>query len=71
MCLLIADSGCGIASEFLPRILSGESFKRGGRGLGLSGAKDYIESLGGKLIFTSKEGRGSQVKLLLPYPAYS
>ncbi len=62
--LLIADSGCGIASEHLSRVLEGESLKHSGRGLGLSGAKVYIESLGGKLILTSSVGEGTQVKLL-------
>ncbi len=64
--LLISDFGCGIASEYVPRVLEGESLKHTGRGLGLSGAKAYIESLGGELVFTSSVGEGTQVKLLFP-----
>lgn len=70
MCLSIADNGCGVAPEFLPKVLCGESLKHNGKGLGLSCAKDFIESLGGKLIFESEAGKGSEVKLFLPHPIY-
>lgn len=64
--LSIDDTGCGIGSEQLPKALNGESFKHAGKGLGLSGAKAYIEALGGNLFIASREGEGTKIELLFP-----
>lgn len=64
--ILISDSGCGIKPELFSKILAGKSLKHPGRGFGLSGAKIYMESLGGLLSLTSSPGLGTQIKLLFP-----
>ncbi len=64
--ILISDSGCGIKPEDFSKILAGASLKHPGRGFGLSGAKLYMESLGGILLLTSKPSIGTQIKLLFP-----
>lgn len=67
--LSINDSGQGIPPENLHRI-----FKKGfsdkisnGNGLGLSYAKEVVESYGGKISMESKLGVGSTVILQVPY----
>ncbi|MEO8400518.1 MAG: HAMP domain-containing sensor histidine kinase [Gammaproteobacteria bacterium] len=64
--LLISDFGCGIAPEHLENVLHGKSLKHCGKGLGLSNAKAYIESMKGKILLTSHLNEGTQVKLLFP-----
>jgi signal transduction histidine kinase len=76
----VADTGCGIAADHLPRI--GEAFFTGfdvskhssgthehgrqGVGLGLSVVKAFIELHGGKLDVQSEVGCGSTFAITLP-----
>lgn len=60
ICLSIADNGCGIPLDKINDVLSGVSLKHSGKGIGLSSAKTYILSLGGKLEIHSS-GHGSIV----------
>jgi signal transduction histidine kinase len=75
--LTVADSGMGIAPEYLPHI--GERFyqahsaengpggrKNGGLGLGLNIVKSLVELHQGKLLVESKVGVGTIVKVSLP-----
>lgn len=62
----IDDNGYGIPTEKINDILNGLSLKHGGNGLGLSGAKTYIENLGGKLHLASTLEKGTSVKLIFP-----
>jgi hypothetical protein len=66
--LCISDTGCGIAAEHLLDVLEGKSLKHSGKGLGLSGAKTYIESLGGTFTLTSLWGKGTKLELFIPEP---
>ncbi|MFN7250551.1 MAG: PAS domain S-box protein [Anaerobacillus sp.] len=63
----IADEGCGISSERLPKL--GEPFystKEKGTGVGLLVTYKIIEGHQGKLNFTSEEGKGTTVDIVLP-----
>jgi len=62
----IDDNGCGIPTEKINDILNGLSLKHNGNGLGLSGAKIYIENSGGKLHLVSTLGKGTSIKLIFP-----
>ncbi|MFZ2314565.1 MAG: HAMP domain-containing sensor histidine kinase [Gammaproteobacteria bacterium] len=64
--LRISDNGLGISSENMEYFMEGGSSKHVGRGMGLSGAKQYMESLGGKLTLTSGVNNGAVVKLYFP-----
>jgi signal transduction histidine kinase len=70
----VADTGIGIAQGQQDRIF--EKFFRtkevvesgiGGTGLGLSVAKMMVEQCGGRMWFTSQEGKGSTFGFSLPY----
>ncbi len=66
----IADTGCGIAKEQLPRVF--EAYfrasrpKNGGTGLGLYIAKGVVESHGGHMWVESRPGAGTTFYFSLP-----
>ncbi|MBA3823081.1 MAG: GAF domain-containing protein [Ktedonobacterales bacterium] len=70
----VADTGCGIAPEHLPRIF--ERFYRvsadpskgsgGGQGLGLAIVKAIVDRHGGRVQVQSMPGQGSRFTLMLP-----
>ena len=62
--IIIKDNGKGIPLSLISQIYT-KSFKRGGSGLGLSHAKAYLESIGGKIEVTSSLYQGTEVCLLL------
>ncbi len=69
----VADSGIGIAEDFMPRMFNPFEQESGGRnrnyegtGLGLSISKKYIELLGGESKVTSVKGQGSTFAISLP-----
>jgi signal transduction histidine kinase len=66
--LSIADNGPGIPKNILAQLgQKGATFgKAGGSGLGLYGAKQYLEKLGGKLEIQSQEGSGTMVVVTVP-----
>jgi len=61
--LCITDNGIGIPTDKIEYFLHGESSKHPGKGLGLSSAKQYMESIGGKLLITSQLSKGTTVRL--------
>lgn len=72
LCLQVIDQGIGISKTDLPRIF--DSFHRGknignisGTGLGLSIVKNSVELLGGEISLQSREGKGTRVKVCLPW----
>ncbi len=69
-CLIIdiADNGCGIPADLLPKIMeAGLSFgKKNGSGLGLSHAKKMIEGWHGNLGIKSGIGKGTSIEINLP-----
>jgi len=64
----IVDTGKGISEEELPFIF--ERFFRGaggGLGLGLTIVKELVEAHGGKIAIDSEVGKGTTVKVTLPF----
>jgi len=69
----VIDTGKGIAPDDLERIFdryyqveASEDTLRGGAGIGLSIAQEYVSLMGGKLTATSTPGEGSTFKLVIP-----
>jgi CheY-like chemotaxis protein len=70
--LAVADTGCGIASDVLPKVF--EPFfttKDTGRGsgLGLSMVYGFVSQSGGHVRIDSREGAGTRVRIHLPRAA--
>ena len=66
----IADTGCGIPAEHLPRVL--EPFfttKPQGNGLGLSICRSVLWEADGTLTIHSEPGRGTDVRVVVPQAA--
>jgi PAS domain S-box-containing protein len=67
MILTVTDEGCGIAPADLPRIF--DPFftrKEGGTGLGLALSHKIVAAHGGEIAVTSKEGKGTSMRVTLP-----
>ena len=69
----VEDTGIGISQEHIPyifdqfyRVKRSESQKQKGSGLGLSIAKKIVEAHQGKILVSSKSGKGSKFTVLLP-----
>jgi len=76
----VSDTGCGIASDMLARILdpfvqvqdpSHSADRAGGTGLGLSICRRLVEAMGGELVVESELGRGSTFRARIPGVAAS
>jgi signal transduction histidine kinase len=61
--LCIIDNGVGMPAAKMKFFFNGESSKHAGRGLGLCGAKQYMESIGGELVLASQLNEGTKVTL--------
>lgn len=63
--IVVSDKGVGIPPEIVSELLvSPRSWnKKDGNGVGLKGAKDFVESIGGSLDIKSKIGHGTEVHL--------
>lgn len=69
VCVEIADTGCGIAPDLLPRIF--EPFfttkkSAGHRGLGLAWVYGIVTNHGGSVAVTSEVNKGTAVRVYLP-----
>ena len=71
----ISDTGCGIASDMLTRILdpfvqaqdpNHSAYNEIGTGLGLSICRRLVEMMGGKLVVESELGKGSTFRIRIP-----
>lgn len=63
----IADTGCGIPADRLPKIFDDfVTTKRRGLGLGLAISKKIVEQLGGTIAVASEVGRGTTFVLEFP-----
>jgi signal transduction histidine kinase len=70
--LSVTDTGCGIAEEFIRKSLFApfRSTKKGGWGIGLYQVKGIVDSYGGRIEVTSKQGEGTTVRVRLPVIAH-
>lgn len=65
--ILIKDNGIGINKEDLKKV--GTAFyttKKNGTGLGVCFSKEIIEKHNGVMLYSSKPGKGTSVKIILP-----
>jgi signal transduction histidine kinase len=68
-CLVIADTGCGIAAEDLPRLFDkgytgyNGRMDKGSTGLGLYLCRKVMDQLGHTIRIESEAGRGTRVLL--------
>jgi two-component system heavy metal sensor histidine kinase CusS len=76
--LTVADTGCGIEAQHLPRVFDrffqadtarDRGDPRRGGGLGLAICRTLVERHGGHISVTSEFGRGTQFAVSLPQPA--
>ena len=67
----IADTGPGMSSETLKRVLGGgyTEGKRDGHGIGMTVVRETVKENGGKLTGTSEIGKGTTFFITLPLPA--
>jgi signal transduction histidine kinase len=66
--IVISDNGGGIDSSVLPSVFDPFfTTKRGGTGLGLPIARNIIEGLGGTMTVSTVPGRGTDVRVELPW----
>jgi signal transduction histidine kinase len=68
--IAIADTGCGISREHLPRIL--EPFfttKPHGNGIGLSICRSVLWEAEGTMTIQSEAGKGTRVNVRIPQAA--
>lgn len=64
--LTIEDTGCGIPNNLIQEIRQGHSLKHKGKGLGLSSAIDYFNSLNGTLEVDSSLNIGTKITITIP-----
>jgi two-component system sensor histidine kinase HydH len=70
--ILIADRGAGIEPKDLAHVFDPYfTTKRGGTGLGLPIAKNIVEGLGGSISVSSVAGRGTEIRIELPFDSPS
>jgi len=63
----IADTGCGISAENLPKVFEPFfSTKEKGTGLGLAVSYGIVKGHGGNIWVTSQEGKGAEFTIDLP-----
>ncbi|HEX5475734.1 MAG TPA: ATP-binding protein [Vicinamibacterales bacterium] len=66
--IVVRDAGPGIAPEDLPRIFDPYfTTRRTGTGIGLAISRNIIEGLGGTIAVASEPGRGTEVRIELPF----
>ena len=71
----VSDTGCGIASDMLSRVLDPfvqvqdprhAADRAGGTGLGLAICRSLVEVMGGRLVVESELDKGSTFRILIP-----
>jgi len=65
--VVVADTGCGIRAEDLPRIFDEfMTTKEDGLGIGLALSKRFVEDFGGTIAVESEVGRGTAFTMRFP-----
>jgi len=66
----VADTGCGMDTEFVRRSLFRpfQTTKKKGLGIGMFQSKMIVEAHGGRIEVETARGKGSTFRVLLPLP---
>ena len=65
--IIVRDRGIGVKPEDMPRVFDPYfTTKRTGSGLGLAIAKNIVEGLGGSIVFESRPGSGTEIRIEIP-----
>jgi signal transduction histidine kinase len=64
--IIVADYGCGINPDLMPRVLERGVTDGKGQGLGLAISHEIVERHGGNLLIESEPGLGTKATMLLP-----
>ncbi|HJV26847.1 MAG TPA: XrtA/PEP-CTERM system histidine kinase PrsK [Aromatoleum sp.] len=66
--IVVEDSGCGMTKDFMRERLFRpfHTNKSGGMGIGVFEAQQYLNELGGGIVYESEPGRGTRVMVTLP-----
>ena len=68
----VEDSGCGIAKEDLPHVLTpyvqvgSKASRHGGTGLGLAITRELVNAMGGQMTIASTLGKGTTFRITIP-----
>jgi signal transduction histidine kinase len=70
-CVVVADTGPGIAADHLPHVFDrfwqARGTRRAGAGLGLAIARGIVEAHGGRIWVESEPGLGTRFFFSLPF----
>jgi signal transduction histidine kinase len=67
--LRVADSGAGMSEEFVrDRLFKPFDTTKGSKGMGIGAyqVREYVQSLGGRVLVDSRPGLGTRIELQLP-----
>jgi putative PEP-CTERM system histidine kinase len=71
--LTVSDTGSGMTREFIQeRLFRPFDTTKGSKGMGIGAyqVREYVQSLGGRVVVESERGRGTHFTLLLPLAAF-
>jgi len=68
LCILVADTGCGMTPEFIAQKLFKpfQTTKKDGLGIGMFQVRTLVEAHGGRLEVQSRPGQGTVIRVWLP-----
>jgi putative PEP-CTERM system histidine kinase len=67
--LVVTDSGAGMSPEFIrDRLFKPFDTTKGSKGMGIGAyqVREYVQSIGGRVLVESQEGEGTRIELHLP-----
>jgi signal transduction histidine kinase len=67
--LLVSDTGAGMSAAFVrERLFKPFDTTKGSKGMGIGAyqVREYVQSLGGRVLVESREGQGTRMELRLP-----
>jgi signal transduction histidine kinase len=67
--VVVNDSGAGMSPEFVrDRLFKPFDTTKGSKGMGIGAyqVREYVQSLGGRVLVESREGEGTRIELQLP-----
>jgi signal transduction histidine kinase len=67
--VVVTDSGAGMSPEFIrDRLFKPFDTTKGSKGMGIGAyqVREYVQSIGGRVLVESHEGEGTRIELHLP-----